>query len=89
MGKTRLIPVVVQEHTRTGWNHFGEWKNSQSGKPTNENLATYRKVFVDSTKPGGCNDHLGPTNTGNLRIVDQRNGGKVLATYTAPLFEVV
>lgn len=82
MSKSRTIPLVVQEQRNGVWHHFGEWKVAQSGKPTNDNLFKYREVFIASTKPGGCNAHLGVTTTGNLRVVRQKDG-ETLALYIA------
>jgi hypothetical protein len=60
----------------------------QLGKPSEEALKRWRKGFVASILKGGCNEHLGPYNTGNLRIRRQKDDA-VLATYTASLFEVI
>ncbi len=52
------------------------------GKPTAENLRVYCAVFEESTKPGGCNAHIGPHRIVTAEIVDQRTGS-VVATYQA------
>jgi len=36
------------------------WESKQAGKPTEQNLAKWVKMYNDSIKPGGVNDHLGP-----------------------------
>ncbi len=84
MSKSKIIPVIVEEFTRNGWVHFGTWR----GNPSIAALAAYRAKFMESVRPGGCNAHLGPTNTGNLRIRRQRDNA-VLAVWHAPVFEVV
>lgn len=84
MSKSKIIPVIVEEQTRAGWKHFGEWR----GHASVDALAAYRQKFMDSVKPGGCNEHLAPTNTGNLRIRRQRDNA-ILAVWKAPMFEVI
>lgn len=58
------------------------------GKPTDENLAKHVKVFEESTRPGGCNEHCGPMVVMNARVVDQDTGA-TLATYRGPSFVVL
>lgn len=90
MGKSIIIPLVVEEKCRgfpVFWRNFGEWRK-EYGKPTAQNLQTFRQKFIDSTKKGGCNEHLGPQTTGDLRIRRQKNN-EILAEYKAPMFEIV
>lgn len=88
MSKSRLIRFSVQEHRNGTWQHIGEWRSREMGKPTNKNLQAYRAKFIESTRKGGCNEHLGLGNIGNLRIQDFI-AMTIKAEYTAPLFEVV
>lgn len=94
MGKSIIIPLVVEE--RVGRVHpngmaryrvFGEWRK-EYGKPTAQNLQTFRQKFIDSTKKGGCNEHLGLQTMGDLRIRRQKND-EILAEYKATMFEIV
>jgi hypothetical protein len=94
MGKSIIIPLVVEE--RVGYvhpnglarlRHLGEWRK-EYGKPTAENLQIYRRKFIDSTKKGGCNEHLGLQTTGDLRIRRQKDQ-KIMAEFKAPMFEIV
>jgi hypothetical protein len=95
MGKTRMVPLVIEEWCRISrrarsmhWRYIGEWQSKELGKPSGTALKRWREGFVASTRKGGCNEHLGPYTTGNLRIRRQKDGA-ILATYTASLFEVV
>lgn len=88
MGKSKIIPIVIEEFGRRGWEFFGAWDRKNMGVPNNANLAAFRKVFIDSTRRGGCNEHLGLRNTGNLRARRQKDDA-ILATFIAPTFEVV
>jgi hypothetical protein len=94
MGKSIIIPLVVEE--RVGrvhpngmayWRNFGEWRK-EYGKPTPQNLQTFRQKFIDSTKKGGCNEHLGLQTTGNLRIRRQKDN-QILAEFSPPMFEII
>ena len=94
MSKSTIIPLVVEE--RVGRVHpnglarqrvFGEWRK-EYGKPTVQNLQTFRQKFIDSTKKGGCNEHLGLQTTGDLRIRRQKDD-KIMAEYKAPMFEII
>lgn len=90
MGKSTIIPLVVEEKcggVPVFWRNFGAWRK-EYGKPTAQNLQTFRQKFIDSTKKGGCNDHLGLQTTGNLRIRRQ-NSNEILAEFNAPMFEIV
>lgn len=60
----------------------------RSGRPSDENLAAFVRGLEDSTLPGGVNAHLGVTRVGAATIVRQATG-RVVATYTAAMFEVV
>ena len=64
------------------------WLTKYAGRPTDETLAAHVKVAEASTAPGGVNEHLGAERIGFARVVRQATG-EVVATYTAPVFEVV
>jgi hypothetical protein len=53
--------------------HTGiEWKTDVHGQPTVENLTAFCTKYEDSTKVGGCNEHLGPMTIANAKLVDQK-----------------
>ena len=87
MGKSKTIPLIVEEKVGYAYHFFGEWRK-EYGKPSKDNLLAYRQKFMESCRKGGCNEHLGPRNTGNLRIRRQKDSA-ILAEYKAPLFEFV
>ena len=64
------------------------WDCKQSGKPSDETLATYVRGVEDSTLPGGVNEHLGVTRISRAKVVRQSTD-EVVATYGAPTFQVI
>lgn len=59
------------------------------GNPTEANLAKWVEKFNASLKPGGVNEHVGDrARVFKAQIVDQFSG-TVVATYEAPMFQVV
>jgi hypothetical protein len=97
MGTSRIVPVLVTftEITKDGPRQSTpmEWRTKSAtnrpgyGKPTAENLKAFVERFEASTKPGGCNDHLGLSIVTSAKIVRQATK-EVLATYTGPSFVV-
>lgn len=90
MGKSIIIPLVVEEKCGgypVFWRNFGEWRK-EYGKPTVQNLQIFRQKFIDSTKKGGCNEHLGLQTTGNLRIRRQKDN-QIMAEFSPPMFEII
>lgn len=88
MGYT-TTPTYRVEFTVAGsyWTPSG-WNVKRDGRPSEKALAAYVRTLEASTKPGGCNEHLGQTVIRSASIVRQSNGMTV-ATYDAPVFEVV
>ena len=72
-----------QVHTPSAWNC------RQSGRPTKENLEKWVRGFEESTKPGGCNAHLGETVVWSAEIARNRPNGKVVASYKQSAMFVV
>jgi len=59
--------------------HTGiEWKLSVHGQPTDSNLISFCAKYEESTRSGGCNEHLGPMQISEAKIVDQKTS-KVVA----------
>jgi hypothetical protein len=87
MGKSLVVPFVVEERT-VGWKLFSHWCVKSCGKPTVANLQRFRTQFVNSTRKGGCNEHLRHCLTSDLRIRRQKDG-VILVEYVAPVFEVI
>jgi hypothetical protein len=69
---------------------LASWRCNQSGRPTDANLARYVEAFEASTRPGGCNAHLGEQYVSSAYVkVNSGYDGQVVATYRAPMFRVV
>lgn len=64
------------------------WPCDRLGLPSDERLARYVQGYEDSTRPGGCNAHVGPETVTRARIIRQATG-EIVASYTAPMFSVV
>ena len=70
------IDYIVNRGTWTA----GTWNSRQAGRPTAANLAKYVALSEASTKPGGCNAHIGETVVLSAKITNQFTG-EVRATY--------
>ena len=72
---------------------LASWRCNESGRPTDANLARYVAAFEASTRPGGCNAHLGEQHVSSASVrVNSGTNGAVVARYQAParpLFTVV
>ena len=98
MGRSYSIPVTVEmtstcpsgthKHTPSEWRTRARGQFPGYGKATEENLKAYVQKFEESTKAGGCNEHLGLSVVFSAFIKDQRTG-EILATYRGPSFVVV
>jgi hypothetical protein len=92
MGRSRLIPIVIEIRC-PGFNVSPmEWRNKESGKPTTENIGKWVQSFIDSQKLGEPNFGVAqklciPT---SARVYKQTRDGKVeLATWDAPMFMAI
>lgn len=63
------------------------WNSKAYGRPSATTLATQVAAFEASTRPGGCNAHLGAETVLRARVVHQFTG-ETVATYTASAFAV-
>jgi hypothetical protein len=94
MGRSYKMPLIIR--TRKAGRFLGAWQvrakygHPGHGQPNAENLGKWRDAFNNSLLPGGPNDHLGLNYWlhEDLEIFDQ-NSGRVVATYRAPMFEVI
>lgn len=66
----------------------GAWNSKYSGRPSDKNLAAYVAAHEASTRSGGVNECLGPMKVNSAQVVRQ-SSGEVVATFTAPAFEVI
>jgi hypothetical protein len=80
-----MVTTGNGECTPAAWNVGGRYGY---GRPTAANLEKFLKAFEESTKPGGCNAHLGTTVVFSAKIIHQASH-KVVATYRGPSFVVV
>lgn len=81
---------LVRNRIACVWYVKGDCQGRGDGKPTAENLAKWRRLYLSSFVRGGANEHLGPIapNVGTLRIIDQRNGN-VVAEDVPQAFQVI
>lgn len=90
MGRSIAIKFTVQLFVPGVYQTPSEWRTRSRldgrlpahGKPTTANLAAYVRKFEDSTRSGGCNEHLGFQKVARAEIIDQELS-KVVATYAA------
>lgn len=97
MGRSRLFKYVIRIETDEPFVAYSpmEWRVAGSrlygpgfGAPTTENIALWVKRFEGARHPGGPNAHLGPCRV-RRAWVECNLSGSVVATWSAPLFEVV
>ena len=87
---TFAVKVFVK-NAETGRDLFYDlmsWPTNHAGRPTDASLAEYVRQFEASTEPGGVNAHLGREFVTSAYVKRQRTGERV-ATYTAPMFQVI
>lgn len=82
MGRTATSKYAVSI-TVPGYRYtLAAWRCNQSGRPTQANLAKYVHAFEASTKPGGCNAHLGEQHVTSAYIkVNSGYDGAIVARY--------
>lgn len=73
--------------------HSHAWVVKEKGRPTDANLAKWRRAVYDSMCAGGVNEHVSKARgyipvISHARIVEQKTG-EVVAEFTAPNFEVL
>lgn len=85
-------PIYVVKLFVPGYSYSPmEWRVNRrgkipgSGRPTNDNLATYVREFEEDCLTG-VNQHLGPQTVRRATITNQETGNLV-ATYIQPRFE--
>jgi hypothetical protein len=92
MGRTVTSKYAVSI-TVPGYSYgLASWRCQQSGRPTDANLARYVAEFEASTRPDGCNAHLGEQHVTSAHVKINNYNGAVIARYRAParpLFTVV
>lgn len=64
------------------------WDCKRQGRPSDATLAAAVEMFEASTRPGGCNAHLGTTVVSSAKVVRQSTGD-VVAEYRAAAFVAV
>lgn len=57
------------------------WNCKRYGRPTEANLRKYVESFEASTRPGGCNAHLGIEVVARAEVRLNDGSGKVVAEY--------
>ena len=57
------------------------WNCRRNGRPTAANLIRYIESFEASTRPGGCNAHLGETRVSSAYIRLNEYAGQVVASF--------
>ena len=81
MGRTITPAHAIEYVVDNGrWTPAG-WDAKHAGRPTAANLAAHCQLLEDSTMPGGCNEHLGPTRILAARIVTNRGERREVAAY--------
>lgn len=60
------------------------WNCKRDGRPTGANLKKFVESFEASTRPGGCNAHLGATTVTKAAICLNDGSRKKVAEYEAP-----
>ena len=85
MGRTVTSKYAISI-TVPGYSYsLAAWRCNQSGRPTAANLAAYVEAFEASTRPGGCNAHLGAQRVTRAHVkVNSGYDGRIVAEYTAP-----
>jgi hypothetical protein len=72
--------------------HSFSWNTKAYGRPTNANLEKWRTAMNKSYAAGGVNEHvsemLGYAVSISAAQIVRQASGEVVATYTAPMFEV-
>jgi hypothetical protein len=93
MSRDPAPTAYVYELDTPGYRYSpASWNCRQNGRPTAANLAKHVAGFEASTRPGGCNSHLGATVVTGARIRRNEYRGEVVARYEPapqPLFAVV
>lgn len=92
MGRSVMIPIVLQLYTPDSHTTASEWRTSARhgipgyGKPTVENLKRYIKRYNHSLRPGGANSHIGRRGRATGGQIRSQKTGAVLAEWRAPTF---
>jgi hypothetical protein len=84
MGRSYLVRKTVRFTVERGIMTAHAWDGK--GRATDKRLAEYVKGIEESFEPGGVNERAGAT-VGRIltaEIVDQFDGGRVVARYEAP-----
>lgn len=99
MGRSYTPKYAVELKLANGRYALQAWQvrsspnNPGKGRPTDANLKRYVEAYNASIlRPGGVNEHLGDMNraiAAEIRLNGEWGGDRsVLATYTAPMFQV-
>ncbi len=94
MGKSSTPTYRVEAEFSDGTGTKGAWQVKAAygipgnGQPTAANLAKWVEALESSSRPGGCNAHIGPLTVFNARIIRQSTR-QTVATYRGPSFVVV
>ncbi len=82
-----VVEVVV--YARNVYSTPMIWRK-EYGRPNEKNLLKFVQESNESVKPGGVNAHLGVNHAiMKAKIRYNRSGGEVIATYNAPMFQVI
>lgn len=87
MGRSRLIPFVVEYLTNRGSITPGEYQPKYCGKPSLAGLTKHVEDLNASLRPGGINhypqlgDGNNPMQVVGARLINQKKGREVVAVY--------
>lgn len=82
MGRSVPVRFTVEMTLSKGHATPCVWPTKYAGRPSDKTLKAYIETFEESCRPGGCNEHLGPTTVMAAKVIDHFNGNEVRATYT-------
>lgn len=88
MGHSKVIPIILRRSKTK--QYIAPWNIKTDGEATSDNIGKWRDGFNQSLLDGGANAHLGINHwlQCGLELYNQITK-EVLATYTAPMFEVI